>query len=78
MISRSSWLQPGPASRCATATVIWLALSSLPIATFFISWGGPWWTQLIQVAMVLSLWTLVAIYFASYRVHKREETESDR
>lgn len=78
MIPRAWWLQPGPASRCLTATFVWLALSGLSITVLFMSWGGSWWTQLIQVATILSWWTLVAVYFASYRVHKREETESDR
>lgn len=81
MPKESFWLQPGPASRCAKAAVVWgvLAALLLTLALFvLVSVGGvSWCNQLGLVAPPVLTAALALIYGVSYRAHRARQSRGE-
>jgi hypothetical protein len=77
MSNESLWLQPGPASRCARAALLWgvSAVFTLTLAVFVLTRGNvSWWGQVGLTAAPVLIGALALIYGASYRVHRVRES----
>lgn len=78
--TESLWLQPGPASRCARAALLWgvLAVFTLLLAVIVLARGNvTWWGQVGLIAAPVLFGALALIYGASYRVHSVRESRGD-
>ncbi|MFC3297644.1 hypothetical protein [Clavibacter michiganensis] len=72
MANRSSWLQPGPAKRCARAAVLWAVVALLAAVIAIVFVDTPLWGRICEALAAVAGVALAAIYYASYRVHARE------
>lgn len=68
MANRSSWLQPGPAKRCARIAVLWSVVAVLTVV--FVE--TPLWGRICEALAAVAAASLAGIHYASYRVHARE------
>jgi TctA family transporter len=72
MANRSSWLQPGPAKRCAQVAVMWAVVAALAVVTTVVFVETPLWGRICEALAAVAAAALASIYYASYRVHSRD------
>ncbi|MFT7711242.1 hypothetical protein ACMT9Y_09795 [Clavibacter tessellarius] len=72
MANRSSWLQPGPAKRCARIAVLWSVAAVLAGVMTVVFVETPLWGRICEALAAVAAASLAGIHYASYRVHARE------
>jgi len=72
MATRSSWLRPGPAKRCARVAVLWSVVAVLAVVMAVVFVETPVWGRICEALAAVAAAALAAINHASYRVHVRD------
>jgi hypothetical protein len=72
MATRSPWLQPGPAKRCARLAVVWGVLALLAAVIAVVLVDIPVAGRICEALAAVAFAVVAVSYYASYRVHARE------